>query len=120
MNNIENKNRTGCILLNTSKGLEVIYLNELIRVEALSNYCRLHFTNRHTLVVSKCLGWFEGMLSVYHFIRIHRGHIVNKEFIRSCSGNQLQLLNRESISISKRKKTDVIRNWMKTINIQNA
>jgi hypothetical protein len=47
------------LLLNTSLGLQIIDVNTIVRIEAMSNYSKLFFTNNKTLVFSKTLQWFQ-------------------------------------------------------------
>ncbi|MBX9784367.1 MAG: LytTR family transcriptional regulator [Chitinophagaceae bacterium] len=95
------------MLITTNCGAEIIDISTIIRIEALSNYSKLFFVNGKTLVVAKVLRWFEEGLSAEIFIRTHRTHLVNKQFIhayRHGNGAQVKLVNGESINVSKRKK----------------
>jgi two-component system, LytTR family, response regulator len=96
------------LLLRTSKGLSFLDSNCIIRVEAVSNYSRIYFNNGKTMVVAKLLRWFEAQLSTQQFIRVHRTHLVNKNFIRNYFNGQvskLELSNGEMIEVARRKKT---------------
>jgi len=103
------------ILLATHKGMAIVDINTIVRVEAISNYSKLFFSNNKTLVVSKVLRWFEERLSPLSaerqgagndvFIRIHRTHLVNKKFIRYYELGKIKLANGECIDVSKRKRT---------------
>jgi two-component system, LytTR family, response regulator len=94
-------------LLKTSRGTEVIDLSMLVRIEAISNYSKLFFCNGRTLVVAKVLAYFEHKLIGYGFARPHRSHIVNIQYITSCTycgAGLVTLDNNEQIAVSKRKK----------------
>ncbi len=98
--------------LPTCKGLEFIDTSTIVRVEAMSNYSKLFFNNGKTLVVAKVLHWFEESLSAILFIRTHRTHLINKNFIRqyiNADGGKLVLCNGECIDVSKRKKNNLLR-----------
>ena len=98
------------IIIPTNKGLEVVMYENIIRIEANSNYCRVFFDNARPLTVAKLLHWFEGRLSEEYFYRIHRTHIVNRMFIAGISDdNKLTLVNGEQIQWSRRKKNIVRR-----------
>lgn len=78
----------------------------ILRVEAQSNYCRVHFANESTLVVSKVLHWVQERLPAEMFLRVHRSHLVNKLYVQQVKGNQsktLVLTNGEVIGVSRRK-----------------
>lgn len=97
-------------LLPTSTGAEFIDCSLLIRIEAISNYSKLFFSNGKTLVVAKILAWFENLLETRGFVRLHRSHLVNRAFIKSFCYRKTQvavLLNNEEVSVAKRKKQAV-------------
>ena len=94
------------IYIPTSKGMKEVTAGNIIRVEASSSYCKVYFDNAYPLTVAKVLHWFEEKLPGHSFYRIHRGHIVNRNFIASISdGDKLLLQNGEQLQVSKRKKT---------------
>ena len=62
------------LALPTNRGVEFIDTSTIIRIEAKSNYSKLHFVNGKSLLVAKVLGWFEGKLPADQFVRIHRTH----------------------------------------------
>ena len=98
------------IIIPTNKGMTVVMYENIIRIEANSNYCRVSFDNARPLTVAKLLHWFEGRLSDEYFYRIHRTHIVNRMFITGISeDNKLTLVNGEQIQWSRRKKNIVRR-----------
>jgi two-component system LytT family response regulator len=77
----------------------------IIRIEANSNYCSVYFINGYPLTVAKLLHWFEEKLMNDNFCRMHRSHIVNKMFIYSISCyRKLTISIGEKLQISRRKK----------------
>ena len=94
------------LALPTSKGVEFIDTNTIIRIEAKSNYSKLHFDNGKSLLVAKVLSWFEGKLSADQFVRTHRTHFINKSFISffKISTSKIELVTGEWIDVSRRKK----------------
>ncbi len=80
---------------------------EIIRIQAISNYSRIYFSNGKVVVVAKVLHWFEDSLPETMFARVHRSHLVNKLFIEKIKGarsKSLLLYNGESIAVSRRRK----------------
>jgi len=99
-------------LLRTSKGLTIINLNSIIRIEAVSNYSKLYFDTGKTMLVAKLLRWFEAELPMQQFIRVHRTHVVNKQFICNYYNgtiSRIKLLNGELIEVARRKKNNFLR-----------
>lgn len=106
------------LLLPTCKGIEVLDINTIIRIEAISNYSKLYFTNGKTLVVAKVLHWFEATFAKASvaegaglFFRTHRTHLVNKNFIQCYHSGKVKLLNGELIDVAKRKKNYFLKCW---------
>jgi two-component system, LytTR family, response regulator len=90
----------------TNKGMKVVLPQNIIRVEAYSNYSKVFFDNEYPLTVAKVLQWFEDKLPEDFFCRIHRTHLVNRQFISSVSGDfKLTLYNGEQFKVSRRKKS---------------
>ena len=103
------------IYLPTNRGIETIIVNDIIRIQSISNYSKLYFKNGKTLVVAKVLRWFEEQLHQYHFVRIHRTHLINMNYMQSYNNNdggKLLLHNGESIKVAKRKKAAFIRSYI--------
>src|SRR5688572_16448233 len=89
----------------TNKGVKIVMTENIIRVEASSNYSKVYFINEYPLTVAKLLQWFEDKLPGHSFYRIHRGHIVNCRFIETISeDSKLTLINGVQLQVSKRKK----------------
>ena len=90
------------------RGIRYDLLEQIVRVEALSNYCRIHFTEGYPMTVAKVLQWFEAELPGALFARIHRSHLVNRTYIEHISTGRtgtVQLRNGEKITVSRRRKT---------------
>lgn len=87
-----------------------LQLNDIIRVEAESNYCRVYCRSREwPIMVAKTLKWFEERLPGEIFTRVHHGHLVNRWYVAGISGNMIVLNNGCSILISRRKKSNVVK-----------
>ncbi len=94
------------ILIPTSKGTKMVLEENIIRIEASSNYCKIFFNNERPLVVAKVLHWFQDNLPEDTFWRIHRTHIVNRAHVAAImKQSMLQLSNGDIVQISRRRKT---------------
>ncbi|MBL0181394.1 MAG: LytTR family transcriptional regulator [Chitinophagaceae bacterium] len=101
---------TPILVLPTCKGTIVIPVQHIIRIQSISNYSKLFFSNGKSLVVAKVLHWFEEQSCLYSFVRIHRTHFINTGHIKSYSRGKTGLLflhNGEIISVAKRKKAGI-------------
>jgi two-component system, LytTR family, response regulator len=95
------------IFIRTSTGVKAVAPGNIIRIQASSNYCKIFFANDYPLTVAKLLHWFENKLPAHSFCRIHRGHIINRDFISLVSSDsKVTLQNGEQLQVSKRKKKE--------------
>jgi two-component system, LytTR family, response regulator len=95
------------LCIHTCKGEQQLQFENILRIEGMSNYSKIIFVDKsHPLIVSKTLAWVEQQLTTKIFLRTHRKHLVNKNFIAAIflSGQYVELLNGEKISISRRRK----------------
>ncbi len=85
----------------------LVNVDDIIRVEASSNYSHFYFTNRNRVIVSKTLKEFEEQLIGHNFFRVHQSHLVNLQYvesIKSDDGDFALLRNGYRVEISRRKK----------------
>jgi two-component system, LytTR family, response regulator len=79
----------------------------IIRVEALKNYCKIYFkNNQNTLVISITLMRVQERLPAEMFVRVHRSHLVNKLHVKRMKkqpARQVEMNNGEYIPVSRRK-----------------
>ena len=91
----------------------------IIRIEAKSNYCKIHFTNGvATLVLSKVLHLVQANLPADMFVRVHRSHLINRQYIKQVSGTHVkiaELTNGEYIAFSRRKQAMLCKTDLQTI-----
>ena len=95
------------ILVPSDRGLQVINIHSIIRVQSISNYSKLFFKNGKTLVVAKVLRWFEERLATHQFVRIHRTHLVNRSCLRTYNNSntvEIELTNGEKFTVARRKR----------------
>ncbi len=99
------------IILHTNKGKTNFAPDKILRIEAISNYSKLYFTDGKTLVVAKVLHWFEDNLLTDGFARIHKSHLVNTFYIEQYnSGVQtVKLTDNSFVQVARRKQTEIKR-----------
>jgi two-component system, LytTR family, response regulator len=93
------------IIIPTDRGAKKVFIQNIVRVEANSNYSKIFFCNEQPLTVAKVLHWFEDKLSNDFFVRIHRTHLVNRHFVASIEDKSLiHLFTGETFQISRRRR----------------
>lgn len=91
------------------QGFKMIDVDDIIYIEADSNYSVFHLNNHEKVTVSKVLREFEELLPSDQFVRIHKSSIINLNHLKeynSKNGLQALLKNGESINVSRRRASD--------------
>jgi two-component system, LytTR family, response regulator len=93
-------------LLVNQKQKTRIPTNSIIMLEGVANYTLFHLQNGKKKLYARTLGHFEELLSEEHFIRVHRGFLVNSSCIINYDKDEniLHLENNLEVSISRRRK----------------
>ena len=93
---------------------KVIFVNvdEIVFIEAQSDYCDLNLKNGGYYTSSKDLKKFEELLSKNgNFIRINKSIIINIDFIKSYSKGEIceiTVSTNQIFEVSRRKKTEIL------------
>ncbi len=100
------------IALNSQEKVDVVDLDDVIRVESSGAYSIFHLREGGQIIVTRTLKEFDELLSRDGFLRVHQSHLINMKFIRSfikSDGGYLKLTTGSDIPVSSRKKSDVMR-----------
>jgi two-component system LytT family response regulator len=65
--------------------ISFIEVDDMVSLQADSNYTIIHMKDMHKLVISKTLKDFEDLLDGSQFTRIHKSYIVNLRYIKEYS-----------------------------------
>ncbi|WP_343605303.1 LytTR family DNA-binding domain-containing protein [Fluviicola sp.] len=77
-----------------------IAFDDILYVEGLKDYIRIHTPNEKILVLENMKDILEKLPSS-RFIRIHRSYIIPTDKIKLIDGNQIQMQNREYLPIGE-------------------
>ncbi len=86
-------------------GISFIEVDEVVSLQADSNYTIIHLKDMQKLVISKTLKDFEELLDQSQFARIHKSYIVNLKYIKeysSSDGGIVKMIDGNQWSISRR------------------
>lgn len=108
--NLNNKEQKQFRLaLSSSSGLRLASPSEIIHCTGINNYTQFHFADGTNMMVSKTIKEFEELLSDYGFIRTHKSHLVNMEYIIEIKNdNAILLRNGQLVEVSRRRQHDVM------------
>ncbi len=104
------------IAVPSSEGVHFINLNDIIRVEAESNYSVFYFSDKKKLTVSKTLKQVEEVLANYNFFRPHKSYIINLGFIKTYIrglGGSIVLTDGSEVELSREKKNEFLQMFEK-------
>jgi DNA-binding LytR/AlgR family response regulator len=91
------------------KMVKVVF-KEIIFVEALQKYVRIHTVNQRVVTLMS-MSQLEELLPSEHFFRIHRSHIINIDKVDSIEGNLVHI-TKHQLPISKGQREDFM-DWVK-------
>ncbi len=105
------------LVLPTNEGIHIIQIDNIIRCEADDYYTRIFLADKRMIMVSKTLKNTEELLSGKSFVRSHKSHLVNLQFVKKyvkSDGGYLELKDGTTIPVSRRKK-ELILNYIQNI-----
>ncbi|WP_338871965.1 LytTR family DNA-binding domain-containing protein [Spirosoma sp. SC4-14] len=94
------------IAVSSLRGLTFVPIQDIIRLEADSNYTTFYLVDGRKIVATKTLKDFADMLEPLNFVRIHRSSLINlhhlNEYVRGeggtvimCDGSEVEVSRRE-------------------------
>jgi DNA-binding LytR/AlgR family response regulator len=84
-----------------------IDLQDVLYVEALENYIRIHTVEeRHITYLT--MKEMEAYLPKEHFLRVHKSYIVHTPYVRAVEGNQIILDNKDTIPMGAMYRGDFL------------
>jgi len=111
LENLQQENRTRHKLaLPTTSGMQFFLPKDIIRCEGISNYTKFYFSNHHSITTSKTIKEYEEILLPHKFIRIHKSHLINAEFVSGyvSQSNNLIMKDGTFVEVSRRRKKEVL------------
>jgi two-component system LytT family response regulator len=96
----------------TLEGLLFYDINDIVQLEANSNYTNIFFINNSKILASKTLKDFEELLPTDIFFRTHHSHLINLNYIKRYikgDGGQIELQNGNFVDVARRKKEEFMK-----------
>lgn len=106
------KKQLNKLAIPTLEGLLFFDINDIIHLEANSNYTNIYFTNKTKITASKTLKEFEELLPEDIFFRTHHSHLINLNYIKRYikgDGGQIELQNGSYVDVARRKKEEFLK-----------
>lgn len=111
MEHLKGFNRTQHkIALATSRGHELVYINEIMYCQADGSYTKFTFKSGEELVVSRNLKYYEKMLTNYDFVRCHNSTLINLHYVKILErkgGGAVIMEDEAELPISRTKRQEL-------------
>ncbi len=99
------------IMLPTLEGFEIVAVSAILYCEAVDNFTRFYFEAQPPLLICRTLKYFEDILQEHRFLRIHRSHLINPDFVIRYSkgkGGYVTMKNNQELEVSPAKKKEFL------------
>lgn len=83
------------VILPTLEGFDVVKIQEIIRLKGNGNFTDVVLTTGKTKMVCRFLKYFEDLLP-HPFMRVHKSHIINLNFVKSYNKGGFVILQDDS------------------------
>lgn len=100
------------IAISSMEGLMFIATDEIVYLEANSNYTSFYLTGNRKITATKTLKDFEELLPDSIFIRIHHSYLINKNKVEKYikgEGGQVVMKNGVTLDVARRKKEEFMK-----------
>ncbi len=97
--------------LPTSDGIHLVEKTNIIRLEAMSNYCTFHLVENKKIVISRTLKEYEQILNEPYFIRVNRSAIINLSYVtkyKRGNGGMIEMSDGAEIEVSPQRKEELL------------
>jgi two-component system LytT family response regulator len=111
-NLLQEKNRHQKIALSSLEGFLFVEIDQIIYLEAKSNYTEVYLKDQPKITISKTLKDCEEVLSPAVFIRIHHSYMINRNHIQKYikgEGGQVIMSNGQALDVARRRKEEFMR-----------
>ena len=108
---IENRPHMSRIALPTAEGIHLVKKDDILKVEAMSNYSIFFLNNLSKIIVSRTLKEFEILFEHTQLLRVNRSVIVNLDYIvkyKKGEGGTIEMMDGSEIEVSPSKKKQLM------------
>jgi two-component system LytT family response regulator len=99
------------VVLPVLDGFEVVQVKDIIRMQANDNFTDFHLTDGSKKVICRPLKHYEELLAELNFLRVHRSHLVNLQFVKGYKkgkGGQLAMSDGSMVDVAPSKKQELL------------
>lgn len=110
---IENK-QLQKIILPLIDGFEVVQVKDIVRCQANDNFTQFFFADGSKVLICRTLKYYEEILSELDFIRVHKSHLINLQYIKRYKkgkGGQVIMSDGSEIEVSASRKPELLKRF---------
>lgn len=99
------------IALPTLNGFQIEDINNILRIEADRNYCKVFLASGDELLICRTLKEMEELLQEKNFMRIHLSHLINLSYVKNYfrgRGGTVELSDGTKLEVSRNKKDELL------------
>jgi two-component system, LytTR family, response regulator len=111
LQNIKAENGNQRLVLPVLDGFEVVKTKDIIFCKADGNYTEFYFLDGSKKVVCRNLKFFDSLLGIHQFLRIHKSYLVNLNEITAYhkgKGGLVSMSNGQQVEVSPNKKKELL------------
>ncbi|PVW13917.1 LytR/AlgR family response regulator transcription factor [Marixanthomonas spongiae] len=98
------------IALPTGIGYQIVEIKSIVRCQSDSNYTNVYCADENKILISRTLKEIEELLGDHGFIRVHRSHLINPQFVKGIlkhHGGSLIMQDEAEIPVSRQKAEQI-------------
>lgn len=102
------------IVLPMLSGFEVLRVKDVIRIQANDNFSDFYLTDGSKRVICRTLKHYEELLSELGFVRTHKSHLINLEYVKQYvkgKGGYVVMEDRSEVEVSPSRKNVFLENF---------
>lgn len=100
------------VVLPVMEGFEIVEVHEILRCQANGNFTDFLLTDGSKKMICRTLKFYDELLSDLGFIRIHKSHLVNMDYIvgyKKGKGGQVSMKNGDLVDVAPARKKDLLK-----------
>ena len=105
MKTYRQEGNTSLLIINHKTSAKV-FVNNIVLIKGEANYSTIYMDGGRERVVSHTIKYYEEHLENYGFLRVHRGYIINPNYVKEYNSEEesIVMANDIKVVVSRRKR----------------
>ncbi|MCD4832448.1 MAG: LytTR family DNA-binding domain-containing protein [Bacteroidales bacterium] len=112
LDNIQEVNKPNHkIVLPLLNGFEIVHVRDIIRCRANDNFTEFHLKDGSKKLISRTLKFYEELLKDFGFIRVHKSHLINFQYVTKYlkgKGGMVEMSDGSVVDVSVNRKAEFL------------